>query len=67
MNAFCVSKIDTIHFFDIESYKRMAGSEIKINLFNAEGDRERNEIIAMHCSQNQDYLAVISGKNLIMN
>lgn len=39
---------------------------IKIPLLKSE-EREPNQIISMQASQNEDYIAVISGKNLIMN
>ena len=66
MNAFLVSKSDRIEFYDIDSYKEIAECELVIPLRPTEG-REPNEIISMQVSQNKQILAVITGKNLIMN
>lgn len=66
MNAFLVSKSDRIEFYDIDSYKEIAECELVIPLRETEG-REPNEIISMQVSQNKQILAVITGKNLIMN
>lgn len=70
MNAFLVSKSDRIQFYDIDTYKEIKECEIAIPLKVEEGPtaaREPNEIISMQVSQNKQILAVISGKNLIMN
>lgn len=64
MNAFLVSKLDTIFFYDIDSYKCITECNIKVPLLKSES-REPNEIISMTASQDENYLAVISGKNLV--
>ena len=64
MNAFLVSQIDTIKFFDIDTYKEVKQCEIKVELLKSES-RERNEIISMQISKCENFLAVVSGKNLI--
>lgn len=66
MNAFIVSKVDVIHFYDVDNFKLMPTSTIRIPLFPSV-TREPNEIISMQVSQKEDHLAVISGKNLIMS
>jgi hypothetical protein len=66
MNAFLISKIDRILFFDTKEFKEIKSCEITIPLMKSE-EREPNQIISMQVSQNEDFLAVISGKNLIMN
>jgi len=66
MNAFLVSKSDRIEFYDIDTYKEIAECELRIPLLETEG-REPNEIISMQVSQNKQILAVITGKNLIMD
>lgn len=66
MNAFIVSKINEIHFYDVDNFRLMPDCTIKIPLLTSE-TREKNEIISMQVSPNEDLLAVISGKNLIMN
>jgi hypothetical protein len=66
MNAFLVSKTDVIHFYDVDSFKELKGSRLQIPLFKSE-TREKNEIVSMQLSLDQNYIAVISGKNLVMN
>ena len=67
MNAFVVSQGDTIQFFDISTYKAIPSCKIKIDLPEDNGEREPNEIIAIEISQNQEFMAVIGGQNLIMD
>ena len=66
MNAFIISKIDIIRFFDVDSFEELKECQINIPLFKSE-EREPNEIIGMQVSKNQDLICIISGKNLIMN
>jgi len=66
MNAFLVSKIDMIHFYDVDSFKELKECLIQIPLFKSD-TREKNEIISMQLSTDENYIAVISGKNLVMN
>ena len=68
MNAFLVSKIDTVKFYSIDTFREIEECKIKIALEKAESnEREKNEIITMQISACQKMLAIISGKNLIMN
>ena len=60
-----VSKIDEILFYDIYSFKEITDCRIKVDLLPSV-TRERNEIISMCVSSCENYLAVITGKNLIM-
>lgn len=66
MNTFLVSKGDKVCFYDVDSYKEQPEYRIEIKLLPS-GTREPNSIIAMQVSQCERYLAVISGKNLVMN
>ena len=66
MDAFLVSKVNIIQFFDINSYEEIETAKITIPLLDTT-DREPNEIISMKSSKCEQILAVISGKNLIMN
>lgn len=66
MNAFLVSKVDMIKFYNVDTFQELKECKINIPLLKSE-TREPNEIIAMQVSQNENLLAVISGKNLIMN
>ena len=68
MNAFLVSQIDVVKFYNIDTFKEIEECKIKIRLIPKKDDeRERNEIITMQISSCQKMLAIISGKNLIMN
>ena len=67
MNAFLVSKIDTIYFYDIDSFSEIIDCKIKVQLLKKGADeREPNEIITMQISSNEQLLGVITGKNLVM-
>ena len=66
MNAFMVSKIDIIRFFDIDTYEELKECQINIPLMKS-SEREPNEIIGLNVSKNQELIGVVSGKNLIMN
>ena len=46
MNAFLVSKIDTIQFFDIDTFREIKQCEIQVPLLKSVS-REKNEIISM--------------------
>jgi len=65
MNAFLVSKKATVTFYDMSTYKEM-NRKIIVPLFESTS-REANEIISMQVSQKENFLAIISGKNLNMN
>ena len=64
MKLFLISKIDRIMIYDSSNYQYI--DEIPITLLKTE-TREPNEVIAMQKCQNDEYLAIISGKNLIAN
>lgn len=64
LDAFLVSKIDKIMFFDIHSYREIEECQITVPLLPST-TREKNQIISMQVSNCQNFLAVISGKCLI--
>lgn len=64
MNNFLVSKIDKIIMYDCETFEEL--DSVPVQLLKAD-TREPNQVIAMAKSQDEEYLAVISGKILIMN
>jgi len=64
MNAYLVSKIDRVAVYDAETFQ--AVDEIPITLLKAD-TREPNQVIAIQKSDDEEYLAIISGKILIMN
>ena len=64
MNTFLVSKVDKVLMFDSDSYQ-MCG-EITIKLLPTE-TREPNEVIGLVKSKCENFLAIISGKNLVKN
>ena len=63
-NAFLCTKVDKIIVYNSIDFKMMC--EMPIKLYPTQ-TREPNEIIAMQKCQNEVYIAVISGKNLIRN
>lgn len=63
-NLFLVSKIDQVLIYDSLTF-RVCG-RIPISLLTSV-DREPNEIIGMNVSKCEDWLGIISGKNLVMN
>lgn len=62
MNCFFVSKLDEIHIYCSTNLRRV--QTIKLELEDSDS-REPNQIISMHFCQNEEYLGVIAGKNLI--
>ena len=53
MNAFLVSSVNVIKFYDVATYQEILGSQITIELLaSEEPEREPKEIIAMQKSQN---------------
>lgn len=64
MNAFIITKVDRMIMYDVDTFQ--ACGEIPIKLLPA-NSREPNEIIGIQKSDDEMWLAVISGKNLIMN
>ena len=63
-NLFLVSKVDQVLIYDTLTF-RVCG-RIPISLLSSVS-REPNEIIGMSASKCEDWLAIISGKNLVMN
>jgi hypothetical protein len=64
MDAFLCSKVDKVVMYDSNTFQSFG--ELPITLLKTE-TREPNQVIAMQTCQNEQYLAIISGKNLIMN
>ena len=64
MNAFLVTNIDKIIIYDSDTFQRIG--EIPIKLMPTVS-REPNEVIGMAASKDEQWLAIISGKNLVMN
>ena len=63
-NLFLVSKVDQVLIYDSNTF-RVCG-RIPISLLTSV-EREPNEIIGMNMSKCEDWLGIISGKNLVMN
>ena len=67
LNAFLISKVNKISFYDIDTYEEIEDCQINVKLLaKGENEREPNEIISMQISSNEQMLGVITGKNLIM-
>lgn len=64
MNTYLVSKIDKVIMYSSETFKEVA--KIDITLLKAD-TREPNQVIAIQKDEDEQYLAIISGKILIMN
>ena len=64
MNCFLVTNIDKVIMYDSDTFQERG--RIPIKLLVAEG-REPNEVIGMTASKDENWLAIISGKNLVMN
>lgn len=62
LSVFLVTKVDKVIIYNSSTYKEIGN--IPIDLLPSE-TREPNEIIAMNKCQDEEYLAIISGKNLI--
>ena len=62
-NLVLISKIDQVIMLDNQYYNKCG--EIPITLLKTE-TREPNEVIGLVKSRNEDWIAIISGKNLIM-
>ena len=62
MSCFIITKLDEIIVYD--SYTFQVITENKVPLLESTS-REPNEIISIQACENESYLAVISGKNLI--
>ena len=66
MEAFLVGKGNTIRIFDNSSFVESKSSSIHLEMSKSQ-DRYPNEVIGMAKCHNERFLAVITGKNLIMN
>lgn len=64
MNMIVVTNVDRLLFFEDISYQKIG--ELIIPLLKTE-TREINEVIGINKSKCENLMAVISGKNLIMN
>lgn len=62
-NALLVTKVDKIYLYDSRDFSTIG--QIPINLLKTE-TREPNQIISMTKSPDEELIAVMSGKNLIM-
>lgn len=62
LGRFMCTRVDEVLIYNSETYQLV--DKLPIKLFPTE-TREPNEIIAIQKCQNEEYLAVISGKNLI--
>lgn len=63
MKAFAVTQIDKVFLYSSEKFQRIG--ELPITLLATE-TREPNQIISIRKSMDDNYIACISGKNLIM-
>lgn len=63
MNTFVVARLDQLLIYDSVTFQEI--DKIPITLMES-SEREPNEILAIQKCQNEEYLAVITGKNLIM-
>jgi hypothetical protein len=63
-NIFLVTKVDQVLIYDSDNYS--IKGQIPITLLKTE-TREPNEIIGISKSKDENWLAVVSGKNLVMN
>lgn len=61
-NLFLITKIDKVLVYDSDTFTQV--SEVPIALLKTE-TREPNEVIGLQKSNNEVYIAVISGKNLV--
>ena len=64
MNLYLISNVNKILMYDADSYTFI--DEVPIKLLEAD-TREPNQIIAMVKSPDEEWLAVVTGKKLIMN
>lgn len=64
MHAFLVAHVDQINMYDNTDFKKIDTVPIKLLVTET---REPNQIIAMQKCQDEQVLAIITGKILIMN
>ena len=66
-NRILVSQINKVHVINSQTYKEMPDEHIEVKLLEDKTAREPNQILSMALSDDEDYLALITGKNLIKN
>ena len=66
-NRILVTKIDKVFVINSETYKEMPDEGIEVKLLEDKTAREPNQILSMALSDDEDYLALITGKSLIKN
>jgi hypothetical protein len=59
MNAYLVSKIDKVIVYDSSTFKEV--DQIPITLLKAD-TREPNQVIALKASEDEEWIAIITGK-----
>ena len=64
MNIFLCSRSDSVYLYDSFSFKKKGLLPIKLL---KSVDREPNQVLAMQKCQNEQYLAIITGRNLVAN
>lgn len=64
MNTFLITKVDSVIMFDQDTFQVCGVIPIKLVTSDT---RERTEILGMQKSKDENWLAITSGKNLIMN
>jgi len=47
MNAFLVSNLNVIKFYDVDTFEEIKESQVTISLLQSKDEREPNEIIGM--------------------
>ena len=62
--VFLVSNIDKVLMYDCDNFKQVGSLPIALLVTET---REPNEVIGITYSQDQKWLAIISGKNLVMD
>ena len=65
MDAFLVGRGNEVKFYNVDTYQEIEEALITIPLIPSK-TREAAEIIGMQKSKNEEVLAIISGKNLVM-
>ena len=71
LNSFIIARVNEkreaeVQFYDSRTFKPRNDISLPIELYESE-TREPNQIIAIESCQNEIYVAVITGKKLIMN
>ena len=66
INSFIVARLGQVRFFDNETFKVREDVSLPIKLLPAEA-REPNQVIKLVKSHDEELIAVISGRLLVMN